>query len=61
MITVTEVKPGNIHTGVDQLFEGRDVPACGPHGTDDFGLTSGDIGSFCDTFEGDVGATEFGA
>ena len=61
MITMTEVKPGNVHAGIDQLLKGGNIPACGPHGTDDFGFTSGDIGSFCDTFEGDVGAAEFGA
>lgn len=61
MITMREVKPGNVHTGIDQLFEGGDVPTGGAHGADNFGFTGGHIGGFGDTLEGDVGAAEFGA
>lgn len=61
MITMTKVKPGHIHTSINQLLEGRNIPAGRAHGTDNFGFTGGDIGCFFDTLEGDVGAAEFGA
>ena len=54
MITVTEVKSGHVHTGIDQVLESGNVPTGGAHGTDDFGFTGGNIGGFFDTVEGDV-------
>ena len=61
VVTMTEIKPSNVHTSIDQLLEGGNVPTGRAHGADDLGFTGGYIGGFCDTLESNVGAAEFGA
>ena len=43
MISVGEVKTGNVHTGVEHLDEHVNIPAGWSKGADDLGLTHGKV------------------
>jgi hypothetical protein len=61
MITVTEVKPGNVHTSVDKALKSRNIPTGGTEGTDDLGFTVGHITRSLDAVKGNVRAAELRA
>jgi hypothetical protein len=43
MVSVRKVESGDIQTGIDQSFKGRDVPTCWTQGSKDFGGSVGDV------------------
>jgi hypothetical protein len=58
MIAMAEVEPSNIHSSIDELLDGGNVPTGWTHGADDFRLALADITGSLDTSKGDIRSAE---
>ena len=54
MVTMGEVETGNVHAGVEHLYEHVNVPACGSERADNLCLAPVEINSLKDVLEADV-------
>ena len=61
MLTVGEVESSDVHTGLDEPLEGRNIPTGRTEGTDDLRLAGRHIRGGLDGGEGDVRSAQFGA
>jgi hypothetical protein len=61
MISVRKVEARDTESSVNEFFELRHLPACGPKSANDLGLAFLRLGLGHDLFEGNVGAAEFRA
>ena len=61
VISVGEVEASDGHAGIDELFQGGDIPAGRTESADNLGMAVLDLGGGRDGVEGDVATTKFGS
>jgi len=61
VISVGEVEPSDRHAGIDELFQGGDIPTGRAESTNDLGMTVLDLGGGRNGVEGDVPTAKFGS
>lgn len=61
VISVGEVESSDGHAGIDELFEGGDIPTGRAESADDLGVAVLDLGGGRDGVKGDVATAKFGS